>query len=275
MQKFKFEKYSKYNKWNISILRVFALVVISIMAFMMTANAYDLSKLPVNSKDKIAILSSNVDLDRDFDPVLLDSLASLINPDSLESYILALQAFPPRVVETEANIQSRDWLMAKLEEFGYTPVIDSFVFNDINIYNVVAYLEGTVEADRYIVIGAHFDAVPGSPGVIDDGSGCAGILEIARILRNFETNVTFQFVLYDAEEVGSYGSYFQADRANDEEREIIVMLNMDNIGYYENTNIVRLHHGPDVTYSSIYIFLSNMLPSIKLTPYFVGHQYIL
>lgn len=59
-----------------------------------------------------------------------------------------------------------------------------------------------VGGDQILIIGAHYDTVPVSPGVNDNGSGATVVLEISRLLtsNNCKLNQTIMFVLFDMEE---------------------------------------------------------------------------
>ncbi len=61
-------------------------------------------------------------------------------------------------------------------------------------------------ARQVLLVTAHFDAVPNSPGADDDGSGVAALLEMARVLRDRPMQRTVRFVLFNLEEVGLVGS---------------------------------------------------------------------
>lgn len=61
-------------------------------------------------------------------------------------------------------------------------------------------------ARQVLLVTAHFDAVPNSPGADDDGSGVATVLEMARVLRDRPMQRTVRFVLFNLEEVGLVGS---------------------------------------------------------------------
>lgn len=56
--------------------------------------------------------------------------------------------------------------------------------------------------DQIVLIGAHYDTVPESPGVDDNGSGMVALLEAARLLspRMGHLNNTIMFVAFDLEE---------------------------------------------------------------------------
>lgn len=69
---------------------------------------------------------------------------------------------------------------------------------------IIAILPGPKRGevnDPVVLIGAHYDTLPGSAGVDDDGSGAAGVIEAARILtaRRDQLNVTVIFGIFDFE----------------------------------------------------------------------------
>jgi acetylornithine deacetylase/succinyl-diaminopimelate desuccinylase-like protein len=72
--------------------------------------------------------------------------------------------------------------------------------------NLVATLSGTARPEQLVVVGAHHDTVPGSPGADDNGSGLAGLLELARLLSRGRWEATIQLVAFDFEETGFVGS---------------------------------------------------------------------
>lgn len=76
--------------------------------------------------------------------------------------------------------------------------------------NVVGVLAGTnwgTPADEPLILGAHLDTVPGTPGLDDDGSGLAALVEASRVLSSSGcvfTHTIF-FVAFDLEEIGESG----------------------------------------------------------------------
>ncbi|MFH1701181.1 MAG: M28 family peptidase [Candidatus Zixiibacteriota bacterium] len=197
----------------------------------------------------------------------LDSLISLVEEDSCNSFVNQLQSYN-RVAGTASNRASRDWIRDKFIEFGYADVtIPSFYEYVYGYYrecfNVVAVKPGSVYPNRQIVFGAHFDAVPGSPGADDNGSGTAGVLEIARILYDLEMEMTIVFALFDAEEEGLLGAYDYAYSAQANGDSIICMLNMDMIGYYENHWDLDIGHGDNTGYALLMEDLGQPLTNLR------------
>ncbi|WP_245861762.1 M20/M25/M40 family metallo-hydrolase [Compostimonas suwonensis] len=90
----------------------------------------------------------------------------------------------------------------------------------------------TGRSDNTVMLGAHLDSVPEGPGINDNGSGSAAILEIAQQLAaSGELNNQVRFAWWGAEEVGLLGSYHYTDdlAVNDprELEEIATYLNFD------------------------------------------------
>lgn len=217
--------------------------------------------------------SSTLNLSNYLPDVSLDSLINLVELDSLRSYTLRLQAFYRRYAGTDSNYVSRDWIAGKLSSFGYDSIaIDSFVATiggvPKNCQNVLAYKIGTEFPQHHVIVGAHRDAVSNSPGADDNGSGTAGVLEFARVLKDIPTKTTIIFALFDAEEQGLLGSWHYVNEAKPRGDSIVYMLNMDMIANISNTNQAKLHHGTDTTYSHLWIELADSL--VGITGYLSG-----
>lgn len=110
-----------------------------------------------------------------------------------------------------------------------------------NFGNVIFEIKGASRPRDIILVGAHFDAVPQSPGADDNASGVAGLMEIARVLRAHAPARTIRFVLFDLEEIGLVGSVQHLERWNEtqatlqpsERENYVFMLSLDGIGYYD------------------------------------------
>ena len=127
------------------------------------------------------------------------------------------------------------------------------------------YKVGTVCPHYQIVVGAHRDSYPlESPGADDDGSGTAGVLEIARVLSGIDTRMTFVFILFDAEEFGLYGSWHYASEAGLRGDSIALMLNMDMIGYYENSADAKVFYTASGACGELWRDLADSLSQIAI-----------
>jgi Zn-dependent M28 family amino/carboxypeptidase len=96
--------------------------------------------------------------------------------------------------------------------------------------NVIAEKRG-LNDDNVVMAGAHLDSVPAGPGINDNGSGSAALLEIAQNLANHRPVNTLRFAWWGAEELGLIGStQWVAQRSPEELDEIALYLNFDMIG---------------------------------------------
>jgi Zn-dependent M28 family amino/carboxypeptidase len=109
--------------------------------------------------------------------------------------------------------------------------------------NVIAETRGG-SPDHVVMVGAHLDSVPAGPGVNDNGSGSALVLELARALAaGPPTANRVRFAWWGAEEIGLVGSteYARTLSAGDARR-IAAYLNFDMIG---SPNYTRYVYGAD------------------------------
>jgi glycosyltransferase involved in cell wall biosynthesis len=67
-----------------------------------------------------------------------------------------------------------------------------------------------------ILIGAHYDTVPGSPGADDNATGLAVLLELARFFGENQANYPIRLIAFDLEEYGLLGSIAYAEKLNDD-----------------------------------------------------------
>ena len=136
---------------------------------------------------------------------------------------------------------ARDWLAGQFGALGLTVTTPSFNVTTVQIENVVATLTGTTFPDEWIVIGAHYDSTNTSlsnisnpsPGAEDNASGCAAVLEMARVLADLKPKRTIKFMCFGGEEQGLYGSeaYAASLVSSGELSKIKLAIIMDMIGY--------------------------------------------
>jgi Zn-dependent M28 family amino/carboxypeptidase len=109
-------------------------------------------------------------------------------------------------------------------------------------YNVFA--ETTSGDDSNVVmVGAHLDSVGAGPGINDNGSGSAAILEVAEMMRKVKTTNTVRFAWWAAEESGLVGSnFYVANLPPADLEDIALYLNFDMVG---SPNYVRFLYDGD------------------------------
>lgn len=93
--------------------------------------------------------------------------------------------------------------------------------------NVVATLPGARYPEEVLVLGAHYDSVPFSSGVYDNGAGCVSILEALRYFIKNPPLRTLRFVWFGSEEQGILGSQAYLEQHEEELKKHLFMLNSD------------------------------------------------
>jgi Zn-dependent M28 family amino/carboxypeptidase len=102
--------------------------------------------------------------------------------------------------------------------------------------NVLAELPGK-HPDNVVMVGGHLDSVIEGPGINDNGSGSASILEIAEQMAKMNPWNTVRFAWWAAEESGLVGSTNYVNSLSDAELDRIALyLNFDMVG---SPNFVR------------------------------------
>jgi Zn-dependent M28 family amino/carboxypeptidase len=102
--------------------------------------------------------------------------------------------------------------------------------------NVLAELPGK-HPENVVMVGAHLDSVAEGPGINDNGSGSAAILEVAEQMTKVKPWNTVRFAWWTAEESGLVGSTFYVDSLSAAELDRIALyLNFDMVG---SPNFVR------------------------------------
>ena len=109
-------------------------------------------------------------------------------------------------------------------------------------YNVFAETN-TGDDDNVVMVGAHLDSVSDGPGIHDNGSGSAAILEVAEQMRKVKPVNTVRFAWWGAEESGLVGSdHYVFGLTPEELDQIALYLNFDMIG---SPNFVRMIYDGD------------------------------
>ncbi|WP_400993462.1 M28 family metallopeptidase [Agromyces sp. GXQ0307] len=93
--------------------------------------------------------------------------------------------------------------------------------------NVIAEKTGAND-DNVVMAGAHLDSVQAGPGINDNGSGSAALLELAQNLSKLEPQNTIRLAWWGAEESGLIGSEeYVAELSQEEQDRIALYLNFD------------------------------------------------
>ena len=141
------------------------------------------------------------------------------NADSAFHYVEAQVAFGPRVPNTEAHQKCAAYLEHELKRFGADVIVQqaevkAYDGSMLRIKNIIAQYQP--QKRNRILLFAHWDSRPFADhdrdaarrnepidGANDGGSGVGVLLEIARQLQNYPTDLGVDIILFDAEDYGT------------------------------------------------------------------------
>ncbi|MEV6195701.1 M28 family metallopeptidase [Streptomyces sp. NPDC051920] len=127
---------------------------------------------------------------------------------------------------------SLDYVKAKLDAAGFTTTVQQFTSGGRTGYNLIADWPGG-DTGRVVMAGSHLDSVTAGPGINDNGSGSAAVLETALAVArsNYQPTKHLRFAWWGAEELGMVGSRYYVNSLSTANRaKISGYLNFDMIG---------------------------------------------
>lgn len=219
-------------------------------------------------------------------PPSMPSAAAVV--DDIET----LADFGYRKIDTVAHANAGDFVQLRFEDLGYEVEVQNFTTELCeDCRNYIATMEGE-DPDSWIVVGGHYDAIcysqqivigieyPGctSQGAYDDATGTASVLELARLMMEWQSNLsealpgidvrpkhTWKFAVWDYEEWQGSSSPESAGYGSEtfvttlsEGVEIATYINLDMYGlnWPVETQLVSQLSGCDEDYFHLYLFTS-------------------
>lgn len=152
----------------------------------------------------------------------VDKIAGEIGPRSEE-------------VHPEALAATADYIQAQLESTGLKVERQTYK-SPREVSNLIATREGK-DPKKVLIIGAHYDSVPSTPGADDNASGVAAMIEIARLVQA-PLDVTVRYVAFVNEEPPHFrqetmGSLMYAKACKAKDEDVRGMFSLEMLGYYD------------------------------------------
>jgi len=198
----------------------------------------------------------------------VEALTAAVDPARLQATVARLVAFGTRHTLSETGSDrrgigaARRWLAAEVGALARLPGSRLLPFDDrftaepgprlprpVELWNVGALLPGAdpSRSREAIVLTGHYDSRASdvmdergdAPGAVDDGSGVAMVLELARVLARERPAVAVYFVAVAGEEQGLVGSAHLARRLVAEGIQVLAMVSVDTVGNTEGQDGVR------------------------------------
>jgi Zn-dependent M28 family amino/carboxypeptidase len=121
----------------------------------------------------------------------------------------------------------------ELRAVGFRVESDLFSYGGSVFRNIVGQSSGK-QKDQSIIVGAHLDSVPGSPGADDNASGVAVSLETARLLSQAHLNSQVLVCGFNLEELNMIGSTAFAKKLKATGARVEAMISLEMVGYTDS-----------------------------------------
>ncbi|MCQ2320036.1 MAG: M20/M25/M40 family metallo-hydrolase [Bacteroidales bacterium] len=183
------------------------------------------------------------------------ALMDKVSIDSLTTTIEHLSSYHTRRYDSQMIYEVQDWLFDTYQSIGLDSVYrHDFKLQNLSITetgdNIIGIQWGTKYPNEFVVCGAHYDSYNWdgydpdtifAPGADDNATGCAGILETAKILSRCSFDRSILYCAWCAEECGLLGSAAFAKDCAEQRMDIVGYFNMDMNGYLEEGSDIHVH----------------------------------
>ncbi len=149
----------------------------------------------------------------------------------LHSHLQALAGPRDPYLSSGRHWLSQEYIRAQLGRWGDVTA-QGFVVQGREYFNWCSATLGTQPERSPILVGAHYDTVPGSPGADDNASGVAVLLALAELMSANPPRRTIHWVAFDLEEYGLVGSTACAQSWQAAGQAIHLMLSLEMLGYF-------------------------------------------
>jgi Zn-dependent M28 family amino/carboxypeptidase len=195
----------------------------------------------------LPICAQNVTQNKQTKTIAKAQASRVINAEKLlrDVEILAADDMQGRGIGTAGGAKAREYVVKRFKEVGLASFGETylqpfeFAFKNgekANGVNVIGYIKGKKNKDKYIVVTAHYDHVGIQKGEIyngadDDASGTAALFALAEYFDKNRPSHSIIFAAFDGEESGLRGSrHFIAEPPVAKES-IMLNVNMDMIAH--------------------------------------------
>ncbi|WP_436869172.1 M20/M25/M40 family metallo-hydrolase [Acinetobacter courvalinii] len=146
---------------------------------------------------------------------------------------IAKQQGGNRAVGTQGGLASADYILDHAKKAGFTTEVQAFENREkTKGQNIIVEIPGESKQD-IILLGAHYDSVKMGPGINDNASGVALLLELMAQLsqQNIKPKHSIHLAFWDSEEVGIAGSQAYVKKLSAEQLKAIkAYINVDMVG---------------------------------------------
>ena len=161
-----------------------------------------------------------------------------VSRDRLITHLRALEGERHPFLSPERLARAGDYVADQLSRAGFSTRFDHVPFMEGTYVNVIG--QHPQRADQPpVIVGAHLDTVPGSPGADDNASGVAVMLEVARLVGSSVPEAPVAFVGFTLEQLGMVGSRHYVASLKDRGVRLHGMLSLEMVGFTESQGLQR------------------------------------
>ncbi len=176
-------------------------------------------------------------------PQDIQALLAQLNGTRYFNTITALAGFN-RYTHSPDILNARDYIQGEFQAVSLPVELQQFTVGSTTAYNVIGTLTGTTRPNEWYIVCGHYDStseIPNTsaPGAEDNGSGTAGVLELARVLADEPQEATIKFIAFAGEEQGLFGSnaYVQSLVSSGDLGKVQGVINMDMISFTADNDL--------------------------------------
>ncbi len=162
-----------------------------------------------------------------------------IDTSLLHKHVIKLSVdLCPRDYQHMNNLNaSADYIREEFESMGLFVFEQLFTVEDSLYRNILTHFGP--DSGPQIIVGAHYDSADSLPGADDNASGVAGLIELARLLKDTPLRKGITLVGYTLEEPPFFGtmgmgSFMHAKAEHDLNTDIELMISLEMIGYFSD-----------------------------------------
>jgi Zn-dependent M28 family amino/carboxypeptidase len=155
--------------------------------------------------------------------------------ERLHNHLIQIVRDREPYLATAGHFYVQQYIRQELEQWGAVE-IHEFQVRGKTHQNLILNLPASTENQKPpILIGAHYDAAPGTPGADDNATGVAVLLELARAFAPAPARYPIRLVAFDMEEYGLLGSAQYAADLRQQQQPLRLMISLEMLGYCDAT----------------------------------------
>lgn len=125
----------------------------------------------------------------------------------------------------------------QLQQVGLRVMREAYPADGLPVSNLIVEWRGISQPQQILIVGAHYDSTPETPGADDNASAVAVLLEMARRFAHARFGRTVRFVFFPCEEMPYFhqqqmGSQVYARGCRDRQEQLVGMLCLEMLGYF-------------------------------------------